>query len=183
MINEEIELEEGNYIAYYVTDGSHSYRNWNVAPPIMADLWGLNILAGDNSEYFELLDAQAISDDDVLAEIVRVRDNEYKKATFNLDKESKVRIYAIGEGTNWEMNDSGWIKNRETGKVVWEMTYRNTDPAGGASKNKLFDGAIVLPAGEYTVYYETDGSHSYRDWNASAPHDQEHYGISVYLTK
>jgi hypothetical protein len=181
MINEEIDLEEGNYIAYYVTDGSHSYRDWNASPPLIPDLWGLSILAGDESKNFELLDSHTTSNENVLAEIVRVRDHEYEKKTFMLDKESKIRIYAIGEGDDGEMNDSGWIKNRETGKIVWEMTYKNTDSAGGARKNKLFDGTITLPAGEYTVYYETDGSHSYRNWNASAPHDQEHYGISVYL--
>ncbi len=183
MVNEEIELEKGNYMAYYVTDGSHSYRDWNVAPPLIPDLYGLSILAGDESDYFELSDAHTITDENLLAEIVRVRDNIYERKNFTLSKESKIRIYAIGEGTNWDMDDTGWIKSRETGKVVWEMTYRNTEPAGGASKNKLFDGTIILPEGEYTVYFETDGSHSYRDWNASAPHDQEHYGISVYLVK
>ncbi|MBU1013698.1 MAG: hypothetical protein KKG99_11890 [Bacteroidetes bacterium] len=183
LVNEEIELKAGNYIAYYVTDGSHSYRNWNVAPPLIPDLYGLSILAGDNRDFFELQDTHVITNENVLAEIVRVRNNEYEKRSFTLNKESKVRIYAIGEGTGWEMNDSGWIKSKETGRVVWEMTPRNTDPAGGAEKNKLFDGTITLPEGEYTVYYETDGSHSYRNWNASAPHDQEHYGISVYLIK
>jgi len=183
MVNEEIELEKGTYIAYYVTDGSHSYRNWNAAPPLIPDLWGLSILAGNDSKNFELLDSHTISNENVLAEIIRVRDNEYEQKTFSLNKESKIRIYAIGEGDGGEMSDLGWIKSKETGRIVWEMTYRNTEDAGGARKNKLFDGTIILPAGEYTVYYETDGSHSYRDWNASAPHDQEHYGISVYLIK
>lgn len=183
VVNEEIELEAGNYIAYYVTDGSHSYRDWNDAPPLMPDLYGISILAGEHAEYFELMDKYELSDDNLLAEIVRVRDNEYERQSFTLNKESTIRVYAIGEGDNWEMNDTGWIKSRETGRVVWEMTYRNTERAGGASKNKLFDGNIILPAGEYTVYFETDGSHSYRDWNAAAPHDQEHYGISVYLVK
>jgi hypothetical protein len=183
MVNEEIELEAGNYIAYFVTDGSHSYRDWNDSPPLIPDLYGLSILVSDQAEHFELMDAHAISNENVLAEIVRVRDRAYERENFTLDKESKIRIYAIGEGDNWEMHDSGWIKNKETGRVVWEMTHRNTESAGGAQKNKLFDGTIILPAGEYTVYFETDGSHSYRDWNASAPHDQEHYGISVYLVK
>lgn len=181
MINEEIELEAGTYIAYYVTDGSHSYRDWNAAPPLIPELWGLSILAMDDNKNFELLDSFSSSNGNVLAEIIRMRDREYERKTFTLDKESKIRIYAIGEGDGGEMYDFGWIKSRETGKIVWEMTYRNTDAAGGARKNKLFDGTIILPAGEYIVYYETDGSHSYRDWNSSAPHDQEHYGISIYL--
>lgn len=183
MVNEEIELEAGNYMAYYVTDGSHSYRNWNAGPPMIPELWGLSILAIDDSKNFELLDSYTSTDKNVLAEIIRVRDNDYERESFTLDKESKIRIYAIGEGSGGDMSDLGWIKNKDTGRIVWEMTYRNTDAAGGARKNKMFDGTIILPAGEYTVYYETDGSHSYRDWNASAPYDQEHYGISIYLIK
>ena len=181
MINEEIRLEKGNYIAYYVTDGSHSYYDWNAAPPLIPDLWGLSILAGDKSKFFELLDSHTTSDENLLAKIIRVRDNEYEHKPFKLTKESKIRIYAIGEGDGGDMYDLGWIKNLDTGSIVWEMTFRNTESAGGARKNKLFDGTIRLPKGKYKVYYESDGSHSYRDWNASAPHDQEHYGISIYL--
>ena len=181
MVNDEIELEEGNYIAYYQTDGSHSYRDWNSAPPLIPDLWGLSILAGKNSQYFELVDELPVSEGNILAEIIRVRDREYEKRNFTLKSDSKIRIYAIGEGDGGSMDDGGWIKNHKSGRIVWEMTYRNTESAGGARKNRVFDGSIILPKGEYTVYFETDGSHSYRDWNASAPHDQEHYGISVYL--
>lgn len=181
MVNEEIELKKGNYIAYYVTDGSHAYRNWNSAPPLIPDLWGLSILGVNNANDFVLLDSSPNSEQNTLAQIIRVGDNVYTNQSFTLDRDSKIRIYAIGEGSGGNMHDVGWIKNQKTGKIVWEMTYRNTDPAGGASKNRLYDGTILLPKGEYTVYFETDGSHSYRDWNSSPPHDQEHYGISVYL--
>lgn len=180
MINETIELDEGNYIAYYQTDGSHSYRDWNTAPPLTPELWGLSIVAIDDPKYFELVERHPLNDDNILAEIVRVRDRAYEKAQFSLKKDSKVRIYSIGEGSGGSMDDGGWIKNRETGRIVWEMTYRNTESAGGAKKNRVFDGIVLLPKGDYTVYFETDGSHSYHDWNASAPHDQEHYGITVY---
>jgi hypothetical protein len=182
MINEEIHLEKGNYMAYYVTDGSHSYRAWNAAPPLTPDLYGLSILA-ENPEHFKLKDARDMQNNNILAQIVRVRNNAYDRENFSLRDDSKVRVYAIGEGDSDDMFDFGWIKNNETGKIVWEMTARNTDLAGGARKNKLFDGIIYLPAGEYTLYYESDGSHSFRNWNASAPHDQENYGISVYMVK
>lgn len=181
MINEELELEKGNYMAYYVTDGSHSYWDWNATAPMFPEMWGLSILVSENARHFELLDKEATSEKNILAEILRVRDRAYERKNFRLEKDSKVRIYAIGEGDSGDMFDFGWIEDNETGKVVWEMTSRNTDFAGGARKNKLFDGIVYLPEGSYTVYYESDGSHSYRDWNASAPHDQEHYGISVYL--
>jgi hypothetical protein len=77
------------------------------------------------------------------------------------------------------MYDYGWIENAETGETVWEMTYRKTTHAGGASKNRIFDGAIRLPAGRYELRYESDGSHAYGDWNADPPDDPEGWGITV----
>lgn len=180
LINEEVSLPKGNYIAYFVTDDSHAYGKWNSAPPLAPELWGLSILIDKDQDSFVLSNSQTSSDNQILAEIVRVRDDERLSKNFTLDKESKVRVYAIGEGDDDELVDAGWIKNRSTGKVVWEMTYRTSENAGGAEKNRMFDGIIMLPAGEYTVYYETDDSHSYHDWNETPPYDQEHYGITVY---
>jgi hypothetical protein len=76
------------------------------------------------------------------------------------------------------MYDYGWIEN-ERGGVVWEMTYRMTEHAGGADKNRMLNKVILLPAGEYTVYYQTDDSHAYGDWNSRAPHDSSHWGITI----
>lgn len=181
IVNQEIELPKGNYTAYFVTDDSHAYNDWNVAPPLVPELWGISILVNSDKDSFVLTDAQTTSSNSqILAEIVRVRDDERIKKSFTLEKETKVRIFAIGEGSDDELVDLGWIKNNATDKIVWEMTYRTTERAGGADKNRLYDGTIVLPAGEYTVYYETDGSHSYRDWNDTPPYDQEHYGITLY---
>jgi hypothetical protein len=63
------------------------------------------------------------------------------------------------------------------------MTYRVTEHAGGANKNRRFDGVIRLPAGNYVLRYATDGSHSFGDWNAAPPDDPEAYGITVYRAK
>ncbi|MHC1705873.1 MAG: hypothetical protein AB9846_18380 [Tenuifilaceae bacterium] len=181
IINEEVTLPQGNYIAYFVTDDSHAYGKWNSAPPLVPELWGLSILLDSNQDSFVLTNAQSVPNNKVAVEITKVRDDERISKDFTLDKETKVRIYAIGEGVDGDMVDLGWIKNRTTGKVVWEMSYRTTESAGGAEKNRMFDGTILLPAGSYSVYYETDNSHSFRDWNDSPPYDQEHYGISIYL--
>jgi hypothetical protein len=69
------------------------------------------------------------------------------------------------------------------GRVVWEMTYRMTDHAGGANKNRVFNDTIALEAGEYTVHYESDGSHSFGHWNASPPDDAVNWGVTVTLAK
>lgn len=77
------------------------------------------------------------------------------------------------------MFDFGWIENDDNGRIVWEMTYSNTEHAGGAKKNRMVNEVIELKAGTYKLYYESDGSHSYRDWNDSPPHDVDRYGITL----
>ena len=81
------------------------------------------------------------------------------------------------------MADYGWIEDAKSGRRVWEMTYRTTEHAGGASKNRRFEGAIKLPAGNYVLRYETDGSHSFGNWNAAPPDDPEAWGITVSKAK
>lgn len=182
MINEVITLKKGDYIAYYVTDDSHAYDDWNDAPPFAQDMYGLTVLATKSADRAKIkeFEAKKYQNENVLAQLVRVRDGEYLHTTFKLDEDTKVRVLCIGEGDDGRMFDTGWIKNMETGRIVWEMTYRSSMHAGGADKNRMFDGTLILPKGEYKMYYETDGSHSYRDWNSSPPRNQEQYGISVF---
>ena len=59
------------------------------------------------------------------------------------------------------------------------MKERKTRHAGGASKNRYVDEVVTLPAGNYIVYYQTDGSHSYNHWNSERPNDEENYGITL----
>ena len=58
------------------------------------------------------------------------------------------------------------------GHVVWRMTYSDTDHAGGARKNRVFDRILRIPAGEYRLVYQSDGSHSFGDCNMSPPDDR-----------
>jgi hypothetical protein len=181
MVDEVIRLEKGDYIVYYATDDSHSYRDWNSGPPHEQELYGITLWTTRKEDISKVASFEpgAYKNDKVLVEIVRVRDDENLSEEFTLDKDTRLRIFAMGEGDDDELVDYGWIKNTETGKVVWEMTYRNTESAGGASKNRMFNDTIILPKGSYKVCYETDGSHSYRNWNASPPRDPERYGISL----
>ena len=117
-----------------------------------------------------------------MAQIIHVRDKEKLHEDFFLTRPSYIRIYAIGEGDRSEMYDYGWIEN-DRGRTIWEMTYRKSERAGGAKKNLLFNDVILLDRGEYTVFYSTDGSHSYRDWNATPPDDSHHYGITIIKQK
>jgi hypothetical protein len=176
-----IRLEKGDYIVYYSTDDSHSYHNWNAGSPHEQDAYGITLWATNDADRSKvsLFEPKEYKNDKVVVEIVRVRDHEHLNEAFTLDKDTNLRILALGEGNDGEMFDYGWIENVETKKIVWEMTYRNTDSAGGANKNRLYNDTVILPKGTYRVYYETDGSHSYRNWNASPPRDPERYGISL----
>jgi len=118
-------------------------------------------------------------DKNILAKIVNIGDDELAAVKFRLSERTRIRIYAIGEGSGGEMYDYGWIEDSRTGRTVWEMSYRRTEHAGGAHKNRMFDGTIVLKPGEYVIKYETDGSHSFNDWNASQPYDPFNWGITV----
>ena len=54
-----------------------------------------------------------------------------------------------------------------------------TNRAGSASKNRHFEGTLILDPGRYTVRFRTDGSHSFDDWNAAPPADPKGWGIQV----
>jgi hypothetical protein len=181
MVDDIIHLEKGDYVVYYVTDDSHSYHDWNSGPPHEQDAYGITLwpTRKEDAAKVSTFEPETFKSDRVVVEIVRVRDDESLSETFTLDRDTNLRIFALGEGVDGDMVDYGWIKNTETGKVVWEMTYRNTEDAGGARKNRMYNDTIILPKGTYKVYYESDGSHSYRDWNASPPRDPERYGISL----
>lgn len=176
-----VDFKKGNYIAHYVTDGSHSYRRWNASPPFDQEKWGLTILGvEDNFNSRDVAEFDEEDDESVIAKIVRVRDWETKKEKFNIRKDSEVRIYAIGEGSDGQMYDYAWIEDENTGKVVWEMTYRKTDHAGGAKKNREFNDTVFLRAGDYMLFFESDDSHSFGDWNSTAPRDPSNWGVTIY---
>jgi hypothetical protein len=114
---------------------------------------------------------------------VRVGDDESLRKPFTLDRESPIRIYALGESSGRTLADRGWIEDAKTGRTVWEMTYGATEPAGGADKNRRFAGVVTLPAGAYVLRFETDDSHAFGAWNANPPDDPEMWGITVYRVK
>jgi hypothetical protein len=164
---------------YYKSDGSHSAGKWNASPPAESRYWGISIFPASGR-----LDEGAVGPFEpvtsgAIAQLVRIRSDKRKHTLFTLDGPTTVRIYAIGEAVGDEMYDYGWIENAASGDTVWEMTYRTTSPAGGASKNRLFDGTVQLAAGRYVLHYRTDGSHAYRNWNADPPDDPEGWGIAV----
>lgn len=180
--NDIIHFEKGKYILHYVSDDSHSYLSWNEAPPYEQDLWGISVwpVNEKDSRYVSLFDEEKLEEQNLIVEIAKVGNSREVHEDFKIEKSGKYRIYALGEGEEHRMFDTGWIKNMGNGIIVWEMTYRKTKHAGGAWKNRLYNGPVYLEEGNYRVYFKTDGSHSYHAWNAAPPRNQEDYGIKIY---
>lgn len=179
-IVDKVTLPPGEYLACFVTDGSHSPSDWNAAPPCDPFLYGLTLAVPSDPERSHVALADLKETGKVLAELVRVGNDQSLTATFTLAAPKKVRVYAFGEGIGDDLADHGWIEDARTGKVVWSMEKSELHHAGGAFKNKLADEIIALPKGTYTLRFRTDDSHAYGRWNADPPRDQERYGISVY---
>jgi hypothetical protein len=182
LVDEIITLGKGSYMVYFITDDSHSFRHWNSTRPFNPSSWGITIYPADpkyNTALIKKLEDTELQKG-IIAQIVKVQDGRHYQERFELTKPEQIRIYAIGEGDWDEMYDYGWIKNADTGETIWEMTYQKTTSAGGARKNRKVDQIITLPAGKYIVMFETDGSHSFNDWNDDPPDDPIHYGITLY---
>jgi hypothetical protein len=181
LVDEIISLPKGSYIAYYVTDGSHSYDDWNADPPFDPENYGLTLMgAGERFDASQVSAFNEGEESNVLVQLTRVSDHKRLSKRFTLDQQTHVRVYALGEGMDRRMYDYGWIENATSGNTVWEMTYNMTSRAGGAKKNRMVSSTIVLDKGEYELHYETDDSYSFNDWNDDPPEDRTHWGITLY---
>jgi len=178
-----VHLDAGSYLVRYTSDGSHSAGDWNAAPPAEERYWGVSVFPASgrlDSTVVRPFERGGAPSGTVLAELVRMGDDERAHTPFRLERETTLRVYALGEGVDGDMVDYGWIEDAASGRVVWEMSYEATEPAGGARKNRAFEGTIRLPAGNYVLHYKSDGSHSYDDWNDDAPDDADSWGITVF---
>jgi hypothetical protein len=178
---ETIALPAGDYEATFVTDDSHSPADWNAAPPCDPGLYGLTLALPVDGD-LPAFSLTAPMTKPVLAELVRVGNDQDRRAAFTLAAAQSVRIYAIGEADGSDMADMAWIEDA-AGKRVWTMEATRAHHAGGAAKNRVADEVISLPRGAYTLRFKTDDSHAYGHWNDDAPWDQEHYGVTVYAAK
>jgi hypothetical protein len=184
LVVDRLDLPKGDYLLYYVTDDSHTYDDWNAAPPYNPLAYGIRINAPRKDDLKYVKPYQDTYSQAALIAIVRAGNDFFETIPFHVAEDCDVRVYAIGEyGEGSEtFADYGWIERVGDTDLYWEMTERNTHHAGGASKNRAFDDIVHLTAGDYVLGYVTDDSHAYGDWNSGPPYDQKNYGISIYAT-
>ncbi len=182
--DETIEFNAGNYVAYFITDDSHNFSDWNDTPPFEEDKWGISIWPTNehSKNYVKLFNTNNYRSKNLISEITKVSDSENLRRIFKLNKTTNVRVIAIGEGSGKELVDYAWIADKNN-STVWKMVYEETSYAGGAKKNRIYDSVISLKAGEYILHYTTDDSHSFCDWNAPPPYKSQMYGVTLLYAK
>lgn len=200
-------LEPGTYSLGYETDDSHAYDSWRHGRPEHPERWGVSLFPvadGVDSTIVEVLDYERISltNDDVsdapeppeppspaaelpdlpgaaLVTLSGIGNEERMAMAFSLAERSQLHVSAVGEISISGRYDYGWIENAETGEIVWEMNWQNTTPAGGADRNRRYDGTITLDAGDYVAHYRSDFSHAFGDFGDEPPNHPQSWGIRI----
>ena len=182
MAHETLQLKPGRYVAYFVCDASHNPDDWNNVPATDPAFWGLTLRVADPAARAAVkpFEYEPVPQGQTIVSLIGIHDDQMRSAGFTLKRPLNLHIYALGEGFKDRMADYAWIVDAEQHKRVWSMSYQNTAHAGGAEKNRLFDSTLHFAAGSYLVYYRSDGSHSYNDWNAAPPAEDRYWGVSVF---
>jgi hypothetical protein len=175
-VDTEIPLTDGVY-EFVFEPGGHE-GGWSENPPWRPDDFVLTVSPGAQGRV-SLVDPwrggqplvdQTRQGDDVLVE-TRITTAD------SLD----VIVFAMGElRSDANRYDWGWIERADTGERIWEMTWENSDPAGGDSDNRQAMAILTLPPGSYVAGYQSDGSHSFADFNRSRPRNPERWGLAVF---
>ncbi|MHB8080060.1 MAG: hypothetical protein ACYDIE_12490 [Candidatus Krumholzibacteriia bacterium] len=92
----------------------------------------------------------------------------------------RLRAYAEAGGDSTRLHDWAWIEDAATGAPAWLLDAARTRPAGGARKNRVFEGEVRLPAGDYVARFVTDDSHAWGAWNAAPPPDPDAWGLAIF---
>ncbi len=177
---DDLSLPAGNYVAFYMSDDSHAFDEWNAPPPFDPLNYGIRVSVKSASDKSSVGAYKYDPEKNMIFALDRVRNDEYVTQGFTLTKPTKLRILCYGEHAFNQFADYGWIEDVSTMDPVWEMTEDNTSYGGGATKNRVANEVITLPAGDYMAGYVTDDSHAYRSWNSDKPLDPDKWGITVY---
>jgi len=144
--------------------------------------WGVTVRLAEAGGAFSPLDpAPAVPALDGVVALNRLGNEQVVTARLDLDDSMRFRLLAVGEYSAGchGFADAAWIQGYESCERVWEMTLPNTEPAGGATKNRVFDREVEFSPGSYLIHCATDDSHAYQAWNSRPPYDPEAWGLTL----
>lgn len=178
----EVRLPAGNYLALYATDGGHAYGDFSGAAPFRKEDWGLQIWSREADRPLVELpeDFDGAWLDDALVAVVRCGDDALRRASFELDEPTTVMVTLHGEARGEDVYDSGFLRESDSGRLVWEPDWEGAEWAGGAERNRRVVSELRLEAGRYEAVVETDDSHSFEGWSGAAPWDPDLWGLVVH---
>ncbi|MCH7620259.1 MAG: hypothetical protein IH880_10920, partial [Candidatus Marinimicrobia bacterium] len=207
--SDEISLPKGSYEVYFASYPIRSLTDVNIEDlkdlgEIIGSLFKGWFRGDRNSYRKDVLDlyrdfkivvtgnGESVDRDDIYAYHDKYKSESlvwisgYKKNTlknFGLiaNKTVELDVYSIGEVMSDGKYDYGWIYDLDSREKVWELSYRRSEAAGGAKKNRMNKSRVRLEKGRYVVSYATDASHSPRRWNSQPPYDPEFWGLLVRL--
>jgi hypothetical protein len=194
-----LRLTPGTYSLNYQTDDSHAFGSWSNGTPDHPDRWGVAVFTLRDDVELRVLEGEKVATSarvlpppppippgqvaaggPVILDARSLGNEREVKQVFTLEKPTRLRVTAVGEISVSGRYDYGWLESAN-GNTVWEMTYPETEPAGGDERNRKFDGVIELPAGRYAVRFKTDFSHAFGDFGEDAPADPSAWGILVQV--
>jgi len=173
-----ITLKPGIYRAGFQSNGSHSAKKWRANPPWDPAGWGMIL---SNVPRSDVMSYDPWTQTEPLINLTGVGDDALEKAQFKVHAPSTFLISAMGEITSRRsVYDYGWLERNETRETIWKMSYLNSNHAGGDVKNRVETVFLDLEPGTYTVYYQSDDSHSFGHFNEKRPDHPERWGLALF---
>lgn len=182
-----LHLAPGTYRLRYETDPRHHYEDFESSRrPDHPERWGVALFAvGQAAERIALQTVSKTIDPAIPPErepyraLLRVQNKQSREVTFTLDRPGRYLIVALGELSDQGAYDTGGLRMEQEGPVLWQLDQAETVHAGGAQRNRMAQQEIFLGAGTYTLFFQTDDSHAYGDFD-NPPTYPEHWGIALY---
>lgn len=182
-----LRLGPGPYRLRYETDPRHHYEDFESSRrPDHPERWGVALFAvGEATQRITLqtaakpLDPAMPPSREPFRALLRVQNKQVREVTFTLDRPGRYLIVGLGEISGTSAYDTGGLRMEPDGAVLWQLHQAETVYAGGADRNRIAQQEIFLGAGTYTLFYQTDDSHAYGDFD-NPPTYPEHWGIALY---
>lgn len=182
-----LHLGPGSYRLRFETDPRHHYEDFESSRrPDHPERWGVALFAvGDAAGRIvpqtttKAADPATPPSREPFRALLRVQNKQSREVTFTLDRPGRYLIVAQGELSAQSAYDTGGLRMGSDGAVLWQLHEAQTVHAGGAERNRIAQEEMFLGAGTYTLFFQTDDSHAYGDFD-NPPTYPELWGIALY---